>query len=109
MYSLHLDSSVSDRTTVSIWQGEAKVDELVFQAKAQSLMRMIEILCQKRNIPFSELGSLKVTTGPKGSFTGLRVGVSVAKALGYILDITVNGTKQHEQIVPTYEASKFDA
>ena len=38
------------------------------------------------------LEGIEVETGP-GSFTGLRVGVSVANALGYSLGIPVNGKK----------------
>lgn len=38
------------------------------------------------------LEGIEVETGP-GSFTGLRVGVSVANALGFALGIPVNGKK----------------
>lgn len=38
------------------------------------------------------LTQIKVETGP-GSFTGLRVGVAVANALAYSLNIPVNGKK----------------
>lgn len=38
------------------------------------------------------LKELEVETGP-GSFTGLRVGVAVANALGFALGIPVNGKK----------------
>ncbi|OGE33518.1 hypothetical protein A3J19_04465 [Candidatus Daviesbacteria bacterium RIFCSPLOWO2_02_FULL_41_8] len=41
---------------------------------------------------WDELEGIEVETGP-GSFTGLRVGVSVANALGFALGIPVNGKK----------------
>lgn len=41
---------------------------------------------------FGKLKGIEVETGP-GSFTGLRVGVSVANALGYALKIPVNKKK----------------
>ena len=41
---------------------------------------------------FKDLKEVEVEIGP-GSFTGLRVGVSVANALGYSLNIPVNGKK----------------
>lgn len=41
---------------------------------------------------FGKLKGIEVETGP-GSFTGLRVGVSVANALAYSLGIPVNGKK----------------
>lgn len=39
---------------------------------------------------WKELKGIEVETGP-GSFTGLRVGASVAQALGFALNIPVNG------------------
>ncbi|MFH1536127.1 MAG: hypothetical protein ABIC96_03620 [Patescibacteria group bacterium] len=41
---------------------------------------------------------IEVETGP-GSFTGLRVGVSVANALGFALNIPVNGKKMETDLV----------
>ena len=43
------------------------------------------------------LDGIEVETGP-GSFTGLRVGVSVANALGFTLNIPVNGKKMETEI-----------
>ncbi len=39
---------------------------------------------------WKELDGVEVDTGP-GSYTGLKVGVSVAQALGFALNIPVNG------------------
>lgn len=47
---------------------------------------------------FGQLDSIEVETGP-GSFTGLRVGVSVANALGYSLGIPINGKKLETDLV----------
>ena len=44
------------------------------------------------------LKAIEVETGP-GSFTGLRVGVSVANALGFSLGILVNGKKIEDNLV----------
>ncbi len=41
---------------------------------------------------WKELEGIEVETGP-GSYTGLRVGVAVANALGFTLGIPVNGKK----------------
>lgn len=46
---------------------------------------------------FGGLEGIEVETGP-GSFTGLRVGVSVANALGFSLGIPVNGKKMETEI-----------
>lgn len=44
------------------------------------------------------LEGIEVETGP-GSFTGLRVGVSVANALGFALGIPVNGKRAETDLV----------
>lgn len=52
----------------------------------------------KKLVDFKDLTAIEVRTGP-GSFTGLRVGVSVANALGFALGIPVNGKKLETDLV----------
>ncbi len=47
---------------------------------------------------WKQLEGIEVETGP-GSFTGLRVGVSVANALGFALGIPVNSKKMETDLV----------
>lgn len=64
---------------------------------------------------FKGITAIEVNTGP-GSFTGTRVGVAVANALGFALDIPVNGSprspreagKKGKIVLPKYTKSKFD-
>ena len=51
---------------------------------AETLVPAIEFLCSKTRIELSEIGAVAVDVGP-GLFTGLRVGVATAKALGFAL------------------------
>lgn len=57
---------------------------------SQILLPLIVQLMQHRELHFLELSGIEVETGP-GSFTGVRVGASVAQALGFALNIPVNG------------------
>ncbi|GHB53241.1 tRNA (adenosine(37)-N6)-threonylcarbamoyltransferase complex dimerization subunit type 1 TsaB [Mongoliitalea lutea] len=54
-------------------------------AHARQLMLSIEQLLKLENITSSQLDAIAVSTGP-GSYTGLRIGVSVAKGLAFALD-----------------------
>ena len=59
---------------------------------SQVLLELIEEILTEANLTFSDLDQIFVAKGP-GSYTGLRVGVAVANALGYSLGIPVNGKK----------------
>lgn len=60
--------------------------------KAQIILPMINSLLKKRSIDLREINKINVNTGP-GSFTGLRVGISVANTLGTFLKIPINDKK----------------
>ncbi len=54
----------------------------------ESMAPAVSFVCERAGVRLSELDALCVDVGP-GLFTGLRVGVSTAKALGFALDIPV--------------------
>lgn len=65
---------------------------------SQVLLPLIEKLLKSQKLEFKDLKGIKVETG-HGSFTGLRVGVSVANALGFSLGIPVNGKKLETDLI----------
>ena len=69
---------------MKVFETEAKKD------KSQKLLPEIDKLLKKKKKTVRDISEIEVNTGP-GSFTGLRVGVSVANTLGWVLGITVNG------------------
>ena len=60
--------------------------------KTQIVLPMIDNLLRKHSIKLEDIGEIEVNTKP-GSFTGLRVGMSIANALAFALGIRVNGKK----------------
>lgn len=70
--------------------------------KAQAILPMIEKILKKHSLRLEDLKEIEVNTGP-GSFTGLRVGLTVANTLAFSLGIPVNGKKVGEFVMPLYE------
>jgi tRNA threonylcarbamoyladenosine biosynthesis protein TsaB len=67
--------------------------------KSQMVLPMIEELLAQYKLKITDIKAITVATGP-GSFTGLRVGATVANTLGYLLNIPVNGKKA--LVIPSY-------
>ncbi len=70
--------------------------------KAQAVLPLIDKNLRSNNLKLKDINEIKVNTGP-GSFTGLRVGISIANALGFFLKISVNGKKVGKLAVPEYK------
>jgi len=70
--------------------------------KSQQVLNLINQILKKNKKTLKDLTAIEVETGP-GSFTGLRVGLAVANALGWTLKIPVNGEKVGELVEPKYE------
>jgi len=69
--------------------------------KSQVVLILIDKLLKKHGLQVTDLTQIEVNLGP-GSFTGVRVGVSVANALGFSLKIPVNGKKVGDFAEPLY-------
>jgi len=85
---LYIDTSDGQKIIVGIDDKRFKTDAR--QEKAQKLLPFISEVLKKEGKKIKEIKEIEVNTGP-GSFTGLRVGVSVANALGWTLGVLVNG------------------
>lgn len=85
---LHINTTDNTKTIL-------KIDDKEFvkefdNAREQSLLDFLDQKLHEEKKTLKEISSIEVATGP-GSFTGIRVGVSVAQTLGYVLGIPVNG------------------
>ena len=59
---------------------------------SQVLLNLITEILKASGLEFKDLTGIEVEKGP-GSYTGLKVGASVANTLGFSLNIPVNGKK----------------
>lgn len=99
---LFIDTSSNQKTIV-------KLDDQILERSSEVLhsqvvLPMIEELLKANSCQLKAITEIEVNIGP-GSFTGLRVGVSIANALGFALKIPVNGKKVWELdiVEPVYE------
>lgn len=97
---LHIDTKDKKTIRVSLKKNGKVVKSLSWENEygSQVLLPIIMKLLQTTNYSLQTFKSIEVETGP-GSFTGLRVGVSVANALAYSLGIPVNGKKSETELV----------
>ncbi len=77
------------------------VKQQIDHRKAQAALPLIDQILKSYNLKLKDLTEIRVNVGP-GSFTGLRVGVSIANALGYLLKIPINGRSVGEMEDPKY-------
>ena len=75
---------------------------IVDSKKAQVTLPLIDKILKKYSTGIDNLDSIEVNTGP-GSYTGIRIGISIANTLGFILKIPVNGKKAGELVEPSYK------
>jgi tRNA threonylcarbamoyladenosine biosynthesis protein TsaB len=86
MIVLALDTTL-DACSVAIMRGDAvlaNLSERMQRGQAERLAPMVREAAVQAGVLFSDLGRVAVTTGP-GSFTGVRVGLSFARALALAL------------------------
>ena len=79
--------------------GVIAAEQLMFRKKGNfgSLMPAVDNLLSVSNIRPSDLSGIAVATGP-GSFTGLRIGISLAKGLCHALQIPLAGVSSLEAL-----------
>ena len=83
---LFIDTSNSEKIVVGLDDERFTADAR--EEKAQMLLAFIDEVLKKKNRKIKDITEIEVNTGP-GSFTGLRVGLSVANTIGWVLGIPV--------------------
>ena len=95
---LYIDTSNNRQITLKL--GDKTITKNFLTPQAQNLLPEIAQALKKIRSNIQNITAISVHPGP-GSFTGLRVGFSVANALGFALNIPVNG-KQPGTVFPEY-------
>jgi tRNA threonylcarbamoyladenosine biosynthesis protein TsaB len=103
MNTLLINTSDNKRISVGlrIADDEDMIEQEVGRERAQVVLPLLDSLLTKHKLSLRNISSIEVHTGP-GSFTGLRVGISIANTLAYALHIPINGGKPGEPVEATY-------
>lgn len=92
MKILSIDTS-SNLCSVSLLENDSTICELLIddnKTHSENLMPLIQRLFTKTNIGLPDLELIACNKGP-GSFTGIRIGIATAKAIGEVAQIPVIG------------------
>lgn len=101
--TLSIDTSDNRKIIINIGDKTKKleIEEGFRYLKSEKCLLLVDELLKENNLQFKEINAIKVNTGP-GSFTGLRVGITIANALAFLLKIPVNNKKIGDLIFPVY-------
>jgi len=90
MISLFIDTSLSDVSIALVQDGKilSKIHDNIPGQHSVYVSKYIEDILKQNNISPKDIDEIIVVNGP-GSFTGIRIGVTIAKIFAYLQDIRI--------------------
>jgi tRNA threonylcarbamoyladenosine biosynthesis protein TsaB len=95
--------------SISILRGGREIDYWTGGGelpKSDDILYQISILLRKNNVEKREIRFIAVSTGP-GSFTGLRIGLALARGLRRSLDCSIKGVSVLEALTLKTNYTRF--
>lgn len=90
MYSLLLDSANRD-LNVGLVQNGMIIDRISYQAwqrQSELMVKEVDTILKRHNLTAKDIDEVVVTIGP-GSYTGIRIALTIAKTLAFALNIKI--------------------
>jgi len=102
---LVIDTADSEKTFLGIWEDLwlAECDWLAGRNLSADILVKLQKIFNDADKDLKKISGIIVNSGP-GSFTGLRIGISVANTLAYSLDVPIVGvskTSEEKQLLET--------
>lgn len=108
MRILAIDTS-NNTMSIAITDGNLVLGEFTSNVKKNHSVRLmpaIDRLCKECNIKPKDIEKIVVASGP-GSYTGVRIGVTVAKTLAFALHIPVTAVSSLEVLAANIKEKKY--
>lgn len=104
MLKLLIDTRDSSKISVKIDNDGEIFEEVSLSEgrKPESVLNLVDRVLKKAEVDVDKIDEIYAEEGP-GSYTGLKVGVSVANALSFGLEKKVNGQELGQILEPKYE------
>jgi len=96
---LFIDSADNLKTIIKL--DNAEIIEKYQSPRQQRVLEVIEKALKKKKAKLEDISEIEVNLGP-GSFTGLRVGCTIANVLSWVLKVPINGGKAGQLAEPSY-------
>lgn len=99
---ISIDTSAGDHSDVALKANGKVIDSMRKNREitSQCALPLVRDILGKYKLTFGDIAGLEIHPGP-GSYTGVRVGVAIAKAIAWLTDVKING-KNPEDIQPIY-------
>lgn len=107
MLILGIDTSTTIGSVALVDSDKGILGEITINNKtthSEMIMKMIDTLLEMLKIDRKKIQKIAVGIGP-GSFTGIRIGVAVAKGLAYSLGIPIVGVNELEILANNYSGN----
>ena len=105
MYTLFI-STFNELITIGLLKDGKQIDIIEKKSNrnhSEFTVPMIETILKNNNINTNYLNDIIVVNGP-GSFTGVRIGVTIAKTLAYTLDISIKTITSLEAFAVSHDS-----
>ena len=99
-YTLAIDTATECVSIALLKEGDVLAEQTTFMDRGQgeALIPMIQDLLRNAGMIVSDIGSVAVSVGP-GSFTGVRIGLAVARGMALALQIPAKGATTLDAMV----------